>query len=392
MEERYLESIEPIISDLKYLLEYIGENNIKLTKSKCQLGKKDCFLLNSKFKNNIKVDKAVYMQEKYVVVDFLFKILIRSKVFRIKSNSKGGSYLSKTYRFDELMNLNDYEKYLFIVECFWKTSDFYKDFGWEIRAFIDFILQLGEEKDEEIILNKNSSIATYNSKYADILEALGLCKLERDYLAKGKYDIKITKIYRTELGKSLCKKLIREGLQYINLDGINFLFDEYHYKKTSKSMKSIVSEIISRNQIKNVINIDEKMKAISGNSTLKIMLENDLYRILKVSNKDTFEFLHLYIQNIFDFDNDHCYAFYDRDGNEFYSGNPMAVSIEYDPKLAIGDLALEEGESFNYLFDFGDCWRFMITVEEVMEDEECISEAELIDAIGESPEQYPEWD
>lgn len=60
---------------------------------------------------------------------------------------------------------------------------------------------------------------------------------------------------------------------------------------------------------------------------------------------------------------------------------------------AIGSLDLKPDDTFMYLFDYGDEWQFEVRVEAITE--RAPDDAEyprLLEAIGEAPEQYPEWD
>lgn len=54
--------------------------------------------------------------------------------------------------------------------------------------------------------------------------------------------------------------------------------------------------------------------------------------------------------------------------------------------MNLAELSLYEGMSFEYLFDFGDMWRFQVYVDHVLPEhtEECMFER----VKGEAPEQY----
>jgi hypothetical protein len=132
-----------------------------------------------------------------------------------------------------------------------------------------------------------------------------------------------------------------------------------------------------------------------GTYILKVLLEKDLWRIIKISHKTKLHRLHYEIQQVFDFDNDHMYAFYTgssyRNGKEFYSANPLGESEEYED-LTIEDAQLYKGQQFIYLFDFGDMWEFKIQVIDFIENEETDFTPQIIDSKGKAPQQYPDWD
>ena len=131
--------------------------------------------------------------------------------------------------------------------------------------------------------------------------------------------------------------------------------------------------------------------------------DSTISRTFEIEGTDTLDDLHMEIQRGFDWDNDHMYSFFlsDRiwDRQNEYSGNPlgehMPASFGDISKPAgeteIGDLALEKGSVFKYLFDYGDEIVHNIEIVDIYENEN--PEAvfpKLIRSIGEAPPQY-EW-
>lgn len=126
---------------------------------------------------------------------------------------------------------------------------------------------------------------------------------------------------------------------------------------------------------------------------IKVDLRDDCYRVIRIGKQETLEDLSEAILNAFDFDNDHCHAFFldDRYGsktNAYYSD----YMEEYDSSsdVTLWQLRLRKGEKFKYLFDFGDEWRFQCKV--LRELEEKTDAPVVTQAVGKAPEQYPGWD
>lgn len=77
-------------------------------------------------------------------------------------------------------------------------------------------------------------------------------------------------------------------------------------------------------------------------------------------------------------------------------GGPMGRddAIDRDVRTTtIESLALEVGQTFMYLFDYGDEWRFNIRVHAI--DEAANAETEyprIVESVGEAPPQYPDWE
>lgn len=126
---------------------------------------------------------------------------------------------------------------------------------------------------------------------------------------------------------------------------------------------------------------------------IKVDLRDDCYRVIRIGKQETLEDLSETILDAFDFDNDHCHAFFMDDRywsktNAYYSD----YMEEYDSSsdVTLWQLRLKKGEKFKYLFDFGDEWRFQCKV--LRELEEKTDGPVVTQVVGKAPEQYPSWD
>ncbi|QDT07574.1 Plasmid pRiA4b ORF-3-like protein [Rubripirellula lacrimiformis] len=93
----------------------------------------------------------------------------------------------------------------------------------------------------------------------------------------------------------------------------------------------------------------------------------------------------------FDFEQDHLYqlSYRTASGKEVTVEDPRYHDGKlFADKVRLGELPLKIGDSIGLLFDFGDCWRFTITIESV--DESATDDfAPVITASeGEAPKQY----
>lgn len=125
----------------------------------------------------------------------------------------------------------------------------------------------------------------------------------------------------------------------------------------------------------------------------------DCIRIVECDDKDSLYDLHLLIQNVFDFDNDHLYEFFagrhDRnrklifsDHDEFeetqkdYASIPLSKVFPLPPQLKLF-----------YIFDFGDNWVFQIKKsKKISEYLPSIKYPQLIKQIGKDLVQYPPFE
>lgn len=113
-------------------------------------------------------------------------------------------------------------------------------------------------------------------------------------------------------------------------------------------------------------------------------------RKIRIGSRATLEELHEAIQRAVDFDNDHMYCFtigVGRTKKSYY--HPYCRDEAYlANEVYLQEILLYEKMKFEYLFDFGDCWRFEITVEKILP--EYTKNTEVVERKGDNPEQY--WD
>lgn len=130
-------------------------------------------------------------------------------------------------------------------------------------------------------------------------------------------------------------------------------------------------------------------------------------RTIAVRADQTLVDVHDALQSAFGWDDDHLYSFWlkgtfwARDGSEYThpfhaeQPNPLGpFAIGPAPRSAtarLDRLRLSKGQRIAYLFDFGDEWRVTLTVRDVTTDDG-LSYPRLVEATGEAPPQYPEYD
>ncbi len=128
--------------------------------------------------------------------------------------------------------------------------------------------------------------------------------------------------------------------------------------------------------------------------TLKVYPQGrgtSVYRIIKISERETLNKLCEVILDSFDFDNDHLFEFCM--DNKMYSRNSYQSNPEGgepSTRVKIGKIGLMVKQKFSLHYDFGDDWMFIITVQNIQEDSETIK-SHVVKEKG-TIEQYPEWD
>ena len=405
MKSKYEKDILPFIKDFDTFINFILEKYPNLSNRSQVLGKNDCFELNSQLYFKKDASKASYTQEQYIAIDLFFTLAVKSKLFLIQTNSKNKFKLIKTARLEEFLDLNIYEKYVFLIESFWTEYEFEEVLRNGILEFFELIYVISRTNIKNKILKSDlkhgKSLFSYYSKITQILRVLGICELELIDNVKNKYDDSIKSISPTVCGKGICKLFTNEVLDYFNIE--DFFIDmiierwdieEFEDFEDEKTFFEFMTKVFESGLVEKNINADVQINR-KGTYILKVLLDKNLWRVVKLSHKTSLHKLHLIIQKAFDFDNDHMYAFYTgtsyRNGKEFYCANPLGESKEYED-LKIEDVEFYKGQQFIYLFDFGDMWEFKIQVTDFIENEETDFVPQIIDSKGKAPQQYPDWD
>ena len=128
---------------------------------------------------------------------------------------------------------------------------------------------------------------------------------------------------------------------------------------------------------------------IQGNFVFRVSL-GSVWRTIAISSEDTLHDLHLAIQDAFDFDDDHLYAFYmdNRRFSDYRFEHPYSDDGPWADDAVIGNIHLVVNQQFLYLFDFGDEWHFDVRLVEIQTDKPVLPRPEILQRKGKAPEQY----
>ncbi|MFN8493479.1 MAG: plasmid pRiA4b ORF-3 family protein [Caldilineaceae bacterium] len=127
----------------------------------------------------------------------------------------------------------------------------------------------------------------------------------------------------------------------------------------------------------------------------KVALDKNLWRRIAIPANDMLEDLSDAILAAYEFDHDHLYRFIypNRFGGHDEVNHPyMEEEPPFTTEVRIGDLPLRPGETMIYHFDFGDDWKFAVTLERIDPPDRRQQQAKLLEKQGDAPEQYPSWE
>lgn len=133
-------------------------------------------------------------------------------------------------------------------------------------------------------------------------------------------------------------------------------------------------------------------ETVEGIYVFKVSLGKQTWRRIAVSSDDLLDDLSDAILGAFRFDHDHLYEFSFR--NRFCVreriGHPALDEAPSTDEFTIGELTLREGETIEYLYDFGDCWRFAVELEKIEPPNPKLKTPRILEKQGKAPEQYPD--
>lgn len=131
-----------------------------------------------------------------------------------------------------------------------------------------------------------------------------------------------------------------------------------------------------------------------GLCVFKVSLDAKTWRRIAIPARLMLDDLSDAILRAFDFDNDHLYEFSYR--NRFGAlarvHHPYTEESPSTAETAIGEIPLRPGAAMEYLFDFGDMWRFDVKLEEISPADARVKKPKILEKRGQSPPQYRNLD
>lgn len=397
--ERFEEGTERICKDFEVFCSYTVENEVKLSARTGNIGNKDCFQLNQLLSFQESYEKGTYPLEKYALINFFQNFALQFYILEA-GNGKKKNMIVKGRSYEKFSCLSQTARYLMFLSYY--LSDQEKDpIGYIIR---------GKNREREAILEfcaaatpgtlipiqRGDSLFVYNlysySSDLRIFQSMNIC--DTKFLTN-------PTPYRQDLTPLVESVMVQEmGIL------VGKLFGKVKMKDSDKWIRLIYEEKILEYYIEAFGKCLVKEEVESMRKLLEVeldpprqqvyKLEISLYgygckRIIEIDSKSSLSDLHDYIQEIFEFDNDHLYSFTIGTGKRKKEiCSPLMEEKYSTDEVTLGELGLDKGQEFTYLFDFGDCWHFTIKVKGSHDG--TLASPKTIEAVGKAPEQYPDWD
>ncbi len=171
-----------------------------------------------------------------------------------------------------------------------------------------------------------------------------------------------------------------EGLYKFEVQSTPYDEENYH-----NNFKALMDE-----ELKDRYEIDEENK--KGSFIFTAKLRPGLWRKIQINKTATLDDLHYAILDAFEFNYEHLYSFFmdNKAWSEYCYSSPYDDYGEDASKVYLYELGLEPKFKFLYLYDYGDEWRFSISV--FKELDTTVEKPEVIKVKGEAPTQYDYYD
>ena len=374
-----------IVRDFFVFLNYMKQQPIKLTKSKQQLTKKDLQALYALLPN-LGLEVGPNSTHGYYPTINLF-VELAQKLMLLKKNyhSSSSHYVVDATQLQAFEQLTLAEQYVSLLQCFWLHADWDALQGAlyaQKPLNIDFLFpELQALPPNETIRLKQhptlgSAVATYGH-FLLYFQYFGFWEVALDHEITPK-----TKVQ----ARSLQVKPFLLPLIPILVNAFTARFDEA--ATGTAQFIDALKPLFEKGQLQSTLQ-PQPLINIEGEYVFKVAYNAACWRTIALSDTHTLLDLHNWIQRAFAIADDHLYAFY-MDNLPFSSScynSPNDMEGPYVDEVTLGDLYLQEGQQFLYLFDFGDEWHFRVTVANIHENR-VISSPGIRKENGAPPQQY----
>lgn len=381
----FMEATEKLTEDYRFFIEYIRNNEIKLSAGTGNIGKKDCFALN----HHMQTLKECYTKEGrtqdfYTAIDFFYFFSIRGGICQIVKKKGRGLTMCVTERYQVFEKMAAFEQYILMM-IVWLGEYMYA-MNESNRYFRTSMLfeqfrntKVGQAVAGSYPPGDRGIWGYFYSPDIRLMTMFGLLRLEwigeNEEDAKNKFRVKA--IYMTETGNCL-RELFTDSYEFWFIPDM---------EKSLSAISKIIREVNAQMKKKLLSFWYTEVKSEPDTIELKVELGSCI-RTIKIGSQYTLDDLSFLILKSVKFDEDHLYYFRTGYGNTKKTYYSPECQETFDTLIPLAELQLYEGMQLEYLYDFGDNWEFKITVSRITPGllEECL----IKKVKGENPEQYGE--
>lgn len=397
LQEQRIDEDEPgrVLRDFEILLNFVGEHGVRAS------GIHQILPMNLLAELNVRLSKPLRLglkrpqQKSYPHINGLYLLLRASGLSLLTDDGKQTILSLERAELSSWRSLNATERYFTLLEA-WLVRGSGEIIGehdplgslFKCSTFMESILDkglrvAGDRQAEQFTIPY--SIGAYNLA---LLDLFGCVFIEEGQPEEGKGWV-ITRIKRTPFGEALIKLLSQHKLAELNA-----LFEEGRELEEATgfgALQSVLQPYFP--EWRNNLLLPEAL-LVDGLYIFKVSLDRKTWRRIAIPAKLTLDDLSYTILRAFNFDDDHLYEFSYRNrfGMTARVHHPYTEESPSTDEVAIGEIPLRPGASMEYLFDFGDMWRFDVKLEEINAEDTRIKKPKILEKHGQAPPQYPDID
>jgi hypothetical protein len=415
LRQQTITATEPgtILQDFETTLDFIGDG-VPVSGKLQQFSMKLLEDLNQRLSHPIDNDLKRPQQKSYPNIHGLYLLLRSTGITEVVAKGKQFRMVLNPEIKQSWDQLNPTEKYFTLLEA-WMVRSHPQMLGEErsgIFGMGDRCFQIWPQLNNKSLTTfkdyGHQDIFSYSPGFHNLLlmEMFGLIDITHGKPAKGK-GWRVKKLQPLPFGNALMNLLshvyLAAGLTWRSSVDPTMPFGE---------LQPVLQSYFPEWQ-QNLATVSYEFRP--GRHTFKVSL-GKIWRRIAISGDATLEDFGIFITNSVDFDRDHLdqFTYPLPNGRQVQATHPWSEGDLSTDEVKIGELPLHEGSTMEYLFDFGDCWRFEVTLESIEPEVEPEPEpaqgfqkvkqtkkrksskqktlGEILEVHGEAPEQYPSYD
>ncbi len=386
-----------ILNDFAGLLDFIGSDRIKVSKKNHLLPMRSLAALNAQLTHPIELGLKRPRQMSYPHLNGLYLLLRVTGIAHIEGTVSQPCLILDDEILSMWTDLNPTERYFSLLEAWLmrsnpdilgESSRFFSALH-HVNIWANFFRSIANQSLDTAWSDDDPPYVRYYLGLYNLglLELFGLISVRRGVPQPGK-GWRIDGVARTLFGEALLALLLDHTSE--NHDA----FLQYAIGDEMDVPIGVLQPAIQpyfpawQNSL-----IVPESEFQDGLYIFKVHLGRT-WRQIAIPGSLSLEELSDTILKAYAFDHDHLYQFtyVNRFGAVKEINHPYMDESPWAPDVLIGDLGLKPGVTMGYWYDFGDDWRFALTLERIDSVGAEVAQASILKEYGEAPEQYPIWD
>ena len=394
LREQKISQDEPgtVLRDFETLLDFVSTREVRVSGINQVLPMNSLAEINARLSKPHRIGLKRPQQKSYPRINGLYLLLRASGLSLIEVDGKQPLLSLDQEALISWRGLNATERYFTLLEAWLGRGEGeiigeYRDPLGPLFRCSTFMERLpdeglkvaGDREAETSVIPYQ--VGTYNLA---LLDLFGCVAIEEGQPEEGKGWV-VARVKRTPFGEALFKLLSRHRLAAMKIE---LEEDELEGATDFGALQPMLQPFFP--EWRKNLGLPEAA-LVDGLYTFKVSLAAKVWRRIAISATLTLDDLSDAILRAFDFDDDHLYQFSYRNrfGVLAHIYHPFMEERPSTAEVLVGEIPLRPGASMEYLFDFGDMWRFDVKLERVDPADARVKKPKILEKHGEAPPQYP---